>query len=139
MHILAQPSRNSLQQAGSSRESARAGIPVRSEDPAAAVAALSRTERSSPTMALYLRKGANWATTRRCRMIAGAAAGTAILPLAALLAARGLPPEDPRDRHATDSVLGAACASPAGTLAAATHAETETSSGQRDLRPRAST
>jgi len=138
MHILAQPSRNSLQQAGSSRESAGAGIPVRSEDPAAAVAALSRTVRPSPTMALYLRKDANWATTRRCRMIAGAAAGTAILPPAALLAARASPGR-PRDRHATDSVLGAACASPAGTLAAATHAETETSSGQRDLRPRAST
>src|SRR5690348_8653196 len=35
------------------------------------------------------------APARRCRMNAGAAAGTAVLPLAVLLAACGPPPEDP--------------------------------------------
>jgi hypothetical protein len=93
MHSLAQPS--SLQQADPSRESARAGIPVPNEDSATELAALPRTETLMVTIALYLRKDANPATARRCRMIAGAAAGAAVLPLPVRLTAYGPPPADP--------------------------------------------
>jgi len=45
-------------------------------------------------------------------VIAAAAAGAAILPVSVLLGARASPGR-PRNRHATDPVLGAVCASPA--------------------------
>lgn len=106
------------------------GDPRSQRGPETELAALPRTKTSMPTVAPYLRKDADWAATRR--MTAGAAAETAVVPLAGLLAARGLPPADPRDRHATDPVLGAVCTSATDALAAATHAEPEISSGQRD-------
>jgi hypothetical protein len=71
------------------------GDPRSQRGPVTALAALPRTETFVPTIALYLRKEADRAATRRCRMTAGAAAETAVLPLAGLLAARGLPPADP--------------------------------------------
>jgi hypothetical protein len=86
MHSLAQPGRSSLQQADSSCEAARAGIP------AAVAPTLSRTEIFRATIVLYLRKDAEKTPTRRCRMIAGVAAEAAIPPLSVLLAARGPPP-----------------------------------------------
>lgn len=82
-------------------------------------------------LALYPHLVAEAVSARRCRMIAGAAAGTAVLPAAVLVSRVRTSPGRPRDRHATDSVLGAVYASPMDTLAAATHAEPETSSGQR--------
>lgn len=68
----------------------------------------------------------------RCRMIAGAAAGTAVLPLADLLAACGPPPEDPETDTLPILSSGTACTSHTTTLATAIHTEPGTSSGQRD-------
>jgi hypothetical protein len=80
---------------GSLREPVLTGIPVRPGMPTTETPALPRTEISIGTIALYLRKDAKEAPARRCRMIAGAAAGAAILPLSVLLASRGPPPGKP--------------------------------------------
>jgi outer membrane protein OmpA-like peptidoglycan-associated protein len=50
-----------------------------------------------PTIALYLRKDAKGAAARRCRMIAGAAAVTAVLPVTVLLGGCGLSPGNPEN------------------------------------------
>lgn len=49
-----------------------------------------------PTIILYLRKDAKGAAARRCRMIADAAAVTAVLPLSVLLGGCGPPPGSPQ-------------------------------------------
>jgi hypothetical protein len=68
MLSLAQPGRSSFQRADSTGEPA-----------GAKPTALPRTEISTVTIAVYLRKDAKGGTARRCRMIAGATAGTAAL------------------------------------------------------------
>jgi len=82
------------------------------------------------TLAFYLQEATKDAPTRcGCRIIAGAVAGTAALPLAVLLAACGPPLRKPRGRRA-GSVLRAVYALSAAIVAAATHAETQTISGR---------
>lgn len=107
MHSLAQPGRSSLQRAGSSCEPARTRDPRRlggclQQKPPA----LSRTEIFTVTIVLYLRREAKKAPARRCRMIAGVAAGAAILPPSVLLTGCGASHGNPETGNATDSVLG---------------------------------
>lgn len=132
MHTLAQPTCSSLQRADSSRESAGAGIRVRSEDPATEIAALPRTEIFMPTtVALHLRKDADWAAARRCRMTTGAAAGTPVLPPTVLFSRM----RPPRGKPGAGSPRGRLCIT-YRRRAAAAYAETESSSGAAGPRDR---
>src|SRR5215471_16197823 len=73
-----------------------AGTPVGPGMPAMESPALSQTRCSMSTLAFYQLLAAGAATARRrCRIIVGAAAGTAVLPLAVLLAGCGPPPGSP--------------------------------------------